>query len=137
MQIEVPFRNPHTGETRKVKVGWSWVLFLFSGVLGLPLFLRGLSTWGAVFAGFWAVNIGVNLMAGQNPEAASLSLGMTLVGFGLAVFMGVKGNEITAKHLASEGWRALDPNSEFTKMALAKWGIAYQSPASTVPVSTI
>ena len=53
MRIEVPFKHPQTGETRRVKYGWSWTLFFFSGFLGLPLFLRGLTTWGAVFAGFW------------------------------------------------------------------------------------
>jgi hypothetical protein len=124
MRIQVSFQNPQTGETRRVKLGWSWTLFFFAGLLGLPLFLRGLTTWGAVFAGFWAVNIGVSLLSGQSEEAAALAFMLGLVGTGLGVFIAMKGNELTAKHLLSQGWRVVEPGSEFVRMALSRWGIA-------------
>jgi hypothetical protein len=42
--IKVTMKNPKTGESKEIKVGWSWILFLFSCFLGLPLFLRKLSS---------------------------------------------------------------------------------------------
>ena len=55
--VNVTFRNPKTGELKQVKVGWSWILFLFSGLFGLPLFLRRLQMWGWLFFALWAVNL--------------------------------------------------------------------------------
>lgn len=52
MAVRAAFRNPRTGELREVKVGWSWTLFFFSGLFGLPLFLRGLHVWGALFLAY-------------------------------------------------------------------------------------
>jgi hypothetical protein len=61
--LVVTFKNPKSGELKPVKVGWSWVLFLFSGVFGIPSFLRQLNGLGAVFLAFWAVNVLVSLFA--------------------------------------------------------------------------
>ena len=117
MQIKVGFQNIHTGEVRQVKVGWSWVLFFFSTFLGLPLFLRGLVTWGAMYAGFSVLNMIGSL------ASSSAGLSLSFVGLALCIFMGVKGNEITAKSLLSQGWLVKDADSEITRIGLARWGI--------------
>jgi hypothetical protein len=44
-----------------------------------------------------------------------------LLGFGLTIFMGAKGNEITAKNYLSLGWRFVEPNSDMTKYAKMRW----------------
>ena len=44
---ELLLENPKTGAVRPFRDGFDWILFLFSGVLGLPLFLQGLPLWGA------------------------------------------------------------------------------------------
>ena len=44
--MEVLFQHPATADIRAVKIGWSWQLFFLSSFLGLPLFFRGLHTWG-------------------------------------------------------------------------------------------
>ena len=41
--------NHRTDELKNIKVGFSWVLFLFSIMLDIPLFLRRLHVWGAIF----------------------------------------------------------------------------------------
>ena len=53
--MKVAMTNPKTGEVREVKVGWSWILFLFSGFFGLPLFLRKLHVWGGIFLIIWLI----------------------------------------------------------------------------------
>jgi hypothetical protein len=118
--MRVGFVNPKTGEMREVKVGWSWTLFLFSGFLGIPLFLRKLNTWGFVFMALWAVNF-FSGMAGS--EAAALSLLVGLIFLGLQIWMGVKGNEMTAKNYLELGWDFAEKQSETVKFARGKWGI--------------
>lgn len=111
MSINVDFRNQQTGETKTVKVGWSWTLFLFSGFLGVPLFMRGLNLWGAAFAVSWFFNI--LLMVSDNSSALFFQL-LTLAA---EILIGVKGNELTAKHYLSLGWEFSDPNSDAARFA--------------------
>src|SRR5271166_2304224 len=53
----VILRNKSSGETKTIKVGFSWILFLFAACLGIPLFLRRLHVWGAVFLALWIVDV--------------------------------------------------------------------------------
>jgi hypothetical protein len=135
MQINVGFKNPESGEIRQVKVGFSWMLFFFSGFIGVPLFYRGLITWGVIYAGFWVLAMIFNLASGSSDTAAALYLLISLVGLALSVFMGVKGNEITARSLLARGWRVLDTDSDFTRMGLARWGITNTSGLAASPGS--
>ena len=114
------------GELRevKVKVGWSWTLFLFSGFFGLPLFLRRLYIWGFVFLALWLVNL-LSVIAGAKGVGINLILVATL--WCLAIWMGIKGNEMTAKNYLEQGWRFAEPQSEITKFARGKWGILAES----------
>ena len=116
-RIEVGFKNEKTGEIRQVKVGWSWVLFLFSGFLGIPLFMRKLNMWGGVFLILWAVNF---LVAMVDVTATIL---IQLVILGLLVFLGIKGNEMTAKNYLENGWVFSEPDSSATKFGKGKWGL--------------
>jgi hypothetical protein len=75
--MRVMLKNEKSGELKEVKVGWSWVLFLFSGFLGIPLFLRRLNGLGLVFLVLWAAylffqsdNVGPN---------AALALGSIII----------------------------------------------------------
>ncbi len=115
--MNVPFRNPKTGEVKQVKVGWSWTLFLFSGLFGLPLFLRRLQMWGWMFLALWAVDV-----VGSS-VAPVISVTTVPIFLGLNIFMGVKGNELTGKNLLELGWVFAEPDSETTKTAKATWGI--------------
>ena len=35
--MKIAMKNPKSGEIKEITVGWSWMLFLFSGCLGIPL----------------------------------------------------------------------------------------------------
>jgi hypothetical protein len=131
--MQVSFKNPKTGEMKRVKVGWSWTLFFFSGVFGLPLFLRKLYIWGFVFLALWAVNLLVSSSTSENADAAKVF--MFFVGLGLAVWLGVKGNEMTAKNYLEQGWTFAEPQSDAVKFAQGKWGIFIDNSGSTAPAT--
>ena len=122
--MHVSLKNPRSGEVRKVKVGWSWVLFFWSGLFGLPLFLRRLYVWGSVFLVLWVVNlIGPGLMANED-EGVLVSLVLFFIFLGLQIWLGVKGNEMTAKNYLDLGWVFAEPEAPITQTARQLWRIA-------------
>jgi hypothetical protein len=76
------------------------------------------------------------MTSGQSEEAATLAFMPGLVGAGPGVFIGAKGNEIAARHLLSQGWRVVEPGSEFVRMAPARWGIVNPPAAATTAPAT-
>ena len=122
--MKVTMKNAKTGELRDIKVGWSWVLFLFSGFFGLPLFLRKLNVWGAVFLTLWVTNFIAPAVTRDQDRALGVQLLMFLTFLGLEIWIGIKGNEMTAKNYLENSWVFVNPDDEVTKMAKAKWGIS-------------
>ena len=121
--MKVAMTNPKTGEVREVKVGWSWILFLFSGFFGLPLFLRKLHVWGGIFLILWIVYIIAPSIMQNEEEALGLMILLNLVFLGLQIWLGIKGNEMTAKNYLELGWNFTNPNSDEVKFSKGKWGI--------------
>ncbi len=115
-------KNPKTGEVKEVKIGWSWTLFLFSGFFGLPLFLRKLHVWGAIYLALWVVHL-VTLGIVPGEARVIIVLPNYIVMFGLQCFVAIKGNEMTVKNYLENGWTFVDPDSKLTKMAKMRWGI--------------
>ncbi len=129
MAIKVALQNPHTNEIRLVKLGWSWVLFFFSSFFGVPLFLRQLKSWGYLFL-VLAIAIPVFALLTTNPLGSFLHTVTLCSSFVLSAYLGIKGNEITAKTWLSQGWQFVEPNADATKFAKMQWGIADQPPPS-------
>jgi hypothetical protein len=104
--MTVTLRQRQTGEIKVVPEGWSWGCFFGCLVLGLPLFRRGLQVWGSVMVAF---NI-LALVAGLVPTepAATLYGWMSLIGLGLAVFFGMKANQLAIDRYQSLGWELAD-----------------------------
>ena len=117
--MKIALKNKITGEVKMVKVGWSWTLFFFSGFLGLPLFMRKLHIWGAVSLALYLAYIFVTYTVGGLPAAC-----FGFIGFGLAIFFGMKGNEMTAKNLLENGWEFVEPAAPTVVTARAQWGLA-------------
>ena len=125
MAVSVAFESPQTGEVRQVKVGFSWALFFFSGVFGIPLFRRKLIAWGWVML---AYNIAaVLLLIGSRKTDSGASLIMNVVIWFALAYLGFKGNEITAKNYLASGWRFVEPGSDLTRYAKMKWHIFDQT----------
>lgn len=123
MTIKVDLKNPRTGETKAIKVGWSWTLFLFSGFLGIPAFLRKLNTWGYVFLAIWGVNAVILFSASPTGRAGWMVVS-NIAMLGLCAFLGHKGNEMTVKNLLDLGWVFAEPNSPEVAIARKRWKLA-------------
>lgn len=121
--MKVAMKNPKTGEIKEVKVGWSWTLFLFSGFFGLPLFLRRLHVWGAIFLVFWVSSTLIVPGIFTEDDGVVVQIGLFLVSMGLNIFIAIKGNEMTAKNYLENGWTFVEPESELTKLGKMRWGI--------------
>ena len=44
--MKVAMTNPKTGEVKEVKVGWSWILFLFSGFFWITIVFKKVTCLG-------------------------------------------------------------------------------------------
>ncbi|MFG1344928.1 hypothetical protein V5F59_08545 [Xanthobacter autotrophicus DSM 431] len=120
--MKAVLKNPRTGELKEVKVGFSFVLFFFSALFGLPLFLRGLYRLGA-FMAIWRVFVIVmSVLPGEETRAALASL-FLMLDTGLIVWLGLKGNEYTAKNLLEKGWVFAKPDSLEAQFAMSRWKI--------------
>lgn len=131
MATKVAFQNPKTGETKTVKAGFSWVLLFFSGVFGLPLFLRGLHIWGGIMAGLWGFNLLIQALLIDTGAGQTATIPITLFVLGLSVWFGIKGNEMTAKNYLEKGWKTLETDSDAVKHARNKWGLSEILPADS------
>lgn len=120
--MHISFKNTKTGEILQVKVGFSWILFLFSFAFGIPLFLRRLYVWGAIFFVLEALLL---ILPFHEVEFTPLDF-VWIAMLGLSIYMGVKGNEITAKNYLENGWEFSDElNDEATlKFAKTQWRLA-------------
>jgi hypothetical protein len=121
--MNISFKNVKTGEVRQVKVGFSWVLFLFAGILGIPLFIRKLNMWGSVFLAVWVVNLLVSSLPSSEDVDSSVAV-LFIVAVGLQIYMGIKGNELTAKNYLETGWELTEPDAPLTQYAKKQWGLA-------------
>jgi hypothetical protein len=113
MSTHIAFKSPHTQEIRSVKFGWSWTLFLFSLVLGIPLFRRRLYGWGAVCAvlGFVIFIFALPDQTGRLRQQDEIPLLVTaILGIALSVWLGWRGNRMTENRLSRRGWLRVEPD---------------------------
>lgn len=107
----VLYRHPGSGRERLVLRGWSWVLFLFSPLFGLPLFLRGLIGWGLIMCVIAA--LGIFSVLHPSAEFALRLQQLVAVLFGvMSLWLGLEGNSITAAHLESRGWEPAEEEED-------------------------
>ncbi|HLI19832.1 MAG TPA: hypothetical protein VKV32_01855 [Stellaceae bacterium] len=120
----IRFKHKPSGKERRVSTGFAWDLFLFAGILGVPLFWRRLSGWGAAVLVLWllVVVVGSVRVNAHASETAQLVLfGIFLL---LQIGLGFYGNRLTAKTLIHHGWTIEQPNDSGTKRVIEKWKLA-------------
>ncbi len=120
----VRMKNSSTGEMKELSTGFNWILFLFSGVFGIPLFLRKLNVWGGIFAFLSIIGIfGYILIIGKVLAGLALFYIANIIIFILSIMIGKNGNKLTAKNYLENGWVFVDENGNGVKYAKSKWGI--------------
>jgi hypothetical protein len=104
--MSVRLRNPRTGAIKLVPEGWAWGCFFGSGILGLPLYRRGLPVWGSVMVVF---NIcAATIVLVPTARAATLDGWLTVIGIGLCLFFGARANRMALDHHLALGWEYAD-----------------------------
>jgi len=127
--MKVLMNNPKTGELKRIKVGWSWVLFFFSTFFGIPLFLRRLYVWGILINVInFSTSISQSLADLEPKDVALVALTACILDLTLMIFFGVKGNELTAKNYLEHGWVFADPDAQETWYAKTRWSLAIDRP---------
>lgn len=116
----IDLKDPRTGQVKRIPVGFAWDLFLFSGLFGLPLFLRRLPQWGAVILALWILDLFVGWVAfGAVATAAQAALfGIFLL---VQLWLGIKGNELTVRSLVVRGWTVVHPEYVAIRRLIARW----------------
>jgi hypothetical protein len=117
------FKDPRTGKLMRVPAGFAWSLFLFSGLLGVPLFARRLHLWGAVILGLWIADLLASLVVAGRVATVTQSL-LFAAFLAVQLWLGFKGNEITARSCLERGWTVVDSDDAATKRLLVRWGLA-------------
>jgi hypothetical protein len=113
--MHITLRQPGTGKTVGLKVGFSWYFLLLTPFYGLALFLKGL--WGHGLLVFLLGIIAVSVQGSDLTPFAGLLL------IAAAVFYSLQGNRLVARRLLIKGW-TMEGSDEALALARAKWGLA-------------
>jgi hypothetical protein len=109
--MTVTLRHPQTGEVKVLEEGWSWGCFFGCGILGLPLYRRGLQVWGSAMVAFNIVALLVEFV--PTDRATTLDGWLTVVWIGSCVFFGMRANPMAIERYQSLGWESADPRRKF------------------------
>ena len=109
--MSVSLRHPTTGELKVQPEGWSWGCFLGSGLLGLPLFRRGLVVWGSVMVVFNTVALVAQFV--PTDRATAVYQGMVVIGAGLCLFFGLRANRMAIDRYLEHGWEFADKRQKW------------------------
>ena len=115
-------KHKQSGKEKRISTGFAWDLFICAGLLfGIPLFWRRLHPWGAAVLALWCVN----LLIGRLPIAAatqrSSEVALFTVFFMLQLWLGFRGNRLTAKTYLAHGWVIDQPNDARIKRVIERW----------------
>jgi len=121
----IGLKPPGGGRLKWVRVGFAWDLFVLAPLFGLPLFWRKLPQWGAVILGLlltWFVAWFV-LHVSLRMDHAANAAGMIyfVVSFALQLYLGFRGNRLTARAYVRHGWSVDHPEYAATRKIVQRW----------------
>ena len=113
-----------SGKEKRIGTGFAWDLFLFAGVFGLPLFWRRLPQWGAVILALWCTDLLIGRLPVSEATTRLLEAALFAVFLALQLWLGFKGNRLTAKAFLTHGWSIGQPNDLGTRRVIERWKLA-------------
>ncbi|MBU4485798.1 MAG: hypothetical protein KKD38_02615 [Candidatus Delongbacteria bacterium] len=117
---KIIFKNPKTGETQTTGTGWSWILCLFSGAWGIPLFLKRAYNWAFFFL-FLHLSYLIVYPLSMLTEDMTPAVVLMLAELGFAVYMGLRGNRQLTINYLENGWIIQNPESSDVINTIKKW----------------
>ena len=76
---------------------------------------------GGLFLALWLVHIMLGIIGQESETATIFYVLLQFIFIGLMTFMGIKGDELTAKNYLEQGWEFVDGDSEAVQQAKRKW----------------
>ena len=119
----VTLEDTSTGDRKPLAVGWNWTFFFFSSFLGIPLFRKGLTAWGALIVILWSLDLALPLIMPAATQGLTLGLVSGAVITVLSVFLAYKGNGLIARKYLARGYSFAKPDSAEALYAVEKWGL--------------
>jgi len=120
----IRLKQKQSGKEKRIATGFAWDLFLCAGLFGLPLFWRRLHSWGAVILALWCVDLVIGRLPIGEAAAHSAEAGLFAVFLALQLFLGFRGNRLTARVFLAHGW-TIDQTSDLgTKRVIERWKLA-------------
>jgi hypothetical protein len=118
----IDLKDPRTGKVKRIPVGFAWDLFLFSGLFGLPLFLRRLPQWGAAILALWILDLFLGWLA-FGDVAAAAQVALFTIFLVVQLWLGLKGNELTARAYVAHGWMVVHPEFVAIRRLVERWSL--------------
>jgi hypothetical protein len=109
--MSISLQYPGTGQVKVLDEGWSWSCFFGATTLGIPLFKRGLTVWGAAMLLLDVATMIVYWI--DTDAAASLYVWLGLTGLAASVFFGFRANAMAVEHSLARGWQCADRRREW------------------------
>jgi hypothetical protein len=120
----IRLKQKQSGREKRISTGFAWDLFLGAGLFGVPLFWRRLHQWGAVILALWCLD----LLIGRVPVAAAtarIAEATLFVAFlALQLWLGFRGNRLTAKAFLAHGWTVDQSGDLGAKRVIERWKLA-------------
>lgn len=117
--MQVTLLHKSTENLHLISIGWSWSIFLGASFFGLPLFFRGLALWGTLMLVLWFLQVALSLTA----TGDALEWLLTFAVAGLCLYLGFRGNALSARHFIACGYEFAHPDSPEALMAAEHLGI--------------
>ena len=78
---------------------------------------------GGLFLALWLVHIMLGIIGQESETATIFYVLLQFIFIVLMTFMGIKGDELTAKNYLEQGWEFVDNDSEVVQKAKRKWNM--------------
>lgn len=137
--MKITFINPETEKTKKVKLGFNWVIFGFAEIYAIPFFVYRLYFFGIIFlltclaCGYFGAPY-YNAFV-ENPYIITdldkilpfytpplvISAIINII---LLVLGGIYGNRLIAKKYIKNGWKIAETNPEIIGNVIKKWKLS-------------
>ena len=125
---------PSSGDRDVLRIGFNFQFFLFAGLFGIPLLLKGMWKWGGLM--FSLSCLGYYFDYKKMQEAYQITSFADLISFDpvnspedlvsavtliLSVVLGFMGNKWRAYDMFKKGWRFVDPDAPMSRKAALQW----------------